>query len=138
MRSWRFPDRERTRMRCCSWSVSTAGGSPSGPDFVVQEVSIEVFLDGRPTFRGTCSPWDVEDLVVGRLFLEGAIVEMDDVVSIEVDLEGGRVDVLTARVAVGPGTGASSCHLAACRGVLRQACRSRRARCPTCRWRLPR
>ena len=65
------------------------------PDFVVQEVSIEVFLDGRPTFRGTCSPWDVEDLVVGRLFLEGAIVEMDDVVSIEVDLEGGRVDVLT-------------------------------------------
>ena len=65
------------------------------PDFVVQEVSIEVFLDGRPTFRGTCSPWDVEDLVVGRLFLEGAIVEMDDVVSIEVDLEGGLVDVLT-------------------------------------------
>ena len=106
------------------------------PDFVVQEVSIEVFLDGRPTFRGTCSPWDVEDLVVGRLFLEGAIVEMS--CRLRSIWRAGVLMCSPARVAVGPGTGASSCHLAACRGVLRQACRSRRARCPTCRWRLPR
>lgn len=64
-------------------------------DSIVQEVGIEVLLDGRPAFSGTCSPWDVEDLAVGRLFLEGAIAGMGDVASVAVDEARGRVDVRT-------------------------------------------
>lgn len=66
-------------------------------DSVIQEIGIEVTVDGRAAFAATCSPWDIEELVVGRLFFEGAIADASSLDSVKIDYERGRVDVRLRR-----------------------------------------
>lgn len=60
-------------------------------DAVVQEVRIEAVVDGKPAFATTCSPWDIEELVIGRLFFEGIVDDASILASVR--LCGGGVCV---------------------------------------------
>ncbi len=66
------------------------------PDAIVQEACLAVLVDGAPFLQTTCSPWDVEELVVGALFMAGAIERAGDLTDLDVDLAAG---VASARLA---------------------------------------
>ncbi|MDO4442811.1 MAG: formate dehydrogenase accessory sulfurtransferase FdhD [Slackia sp.] len=61
------------------------------------EHAIEVYVDGVVSMRAVCTPDSIVDLVVGRLFTEGAIEGVDDIARIEVDACGACVTVATSR-----------------------------------------
>lgn len=54
-------------------------------DSIAQEVEVRVFIDGREGHPLMCSPWDIEELVVGNIFMHGQIDSVDDIASIVVD-----------------------------------------------------
>jgi FdhD protein len=62
-------------------------------DAIVQEEVLNVMVNGVRHHEMTCSPWDVEELAVGSLFLSGCIERREQVCGIEVDLEAGAVYV---------------------------------------------
>lgn len=65
------------------------------PDSIIQEVRLAIALDGVVCHAMTCSPWDIEELVTGFLFLSGLIENANSIVGITIDLAEGMVDVQT-------------------------------------------
>lgn len=63
-------------------------------DQVVDEVRYEIKLDGCRFCEITCSPWNVAELAVGRLFVEG-VLDARCVEAVEVDDVRGVIRVLT-------------------------------------------
>ncbi len=73
------------------------------PDAVIQEICLSLWVDGALCCETTCSPWDVEELVVGVLFMRGAIDRAEEIRRLEVDLEKGVASVLLAPPRAGEG-----------------------------------
>lgn len=67
-------------------------------DSVIEEVVFTVLVDGAVHRDMTCSPWHIEELVLGSLFTSGKIERIENVASIEVDEEAGEVRVRTEAV----------------------------------------
>lgn len=62
-------------------------------DAIIQETELRVMVNGVPHRGMTCSPWDVEELVAGSLFLAGDLDRREQVRGIKVDFEAGTVSV---------------------------------------------
>lgn len=69
-------------------------------DDVIQEYTMRLYVNGELRRAFTCSPWDVEELVTGSLFCEGAIERAEDMLSLDVDMLEG-----VARAEVAPRVG---------------------------------
>lgn len=63
-------------------------------DAIVQEDELVVTVNGVPYCEMTCSPWDVEELVAGTLFLSGRVDWRGQVRDIVVDRKAGTVAVV--------------------------------------------
>ncbi|MCL1799515.1 MAG: formate dehydrogenase accessory sulfurtransferase FdhD [Eggerthellaceae bacterium] len=61
---------------------------------IIQEVEMNVVVNGRYVHTLTCSPWDIDELAVGYLFLKGAITDASQIDSMYVDGQNGLVSVL--------------------------------------------
>ncbi len=72
-------------------------------DSVIEEMALEVVVDGAPYRSLTCSPWNVRELVVGNLYTAGIVDAFDEVASVSIDEEAGFVEVATADGAGAPG-----------------------------------
>lgn len=92
---------------CVRMSVRRFDGSTQcfieRPDVVIQETCLSLWVDGALCCETTCSPWDVEELVVGVLFMRGAIDCAEDIRRLEVDLEKGVASVFLAPPRAGEG-----------------------------------
>jgi len=66
-------------------------------DMVIREYNLKVFLNSREVTTLTCSPVDLEYLVVGFLFAEGFIERKGDLQKIAINEEKGIVEVETRR-----------------------------------------
>lgn len=64
-------------------------------DYVVEEAHFKLSLDGRTVDELACSPWNLEELAVGRLYSGGLICGFDRVKSVEIDRERGLIGVET-------------------------------------------
>lgn len=58
-------------------------------DEVANELLVTVYVDGKERITLSCSPWDVETLVVGYLYAQEIIDSRDDLAKIEVDIDRG-------------------------------------------------
>ena len=67
--------------------------------FTSIECALDLYLNGRRFTTSFCSPGDHEDLVVGILAQMGQIRSFSDIVSIMVDEEALRADVVTTEAA---------------------------------------
>lgn len=76
-------------------------------DSIIQEEEFTVMVNGVRHHEMTCSPWDVEELVVGNLFLSGNLVRREQVREVTVDGDAGVVSV-TATTAATVGRSARS------------------------------
>ena len=63
-------------------------------DDIIEEVEISVQANGRYVGTLTCSPWDLEEMVIGYLSLKGIVRDWRDFVSIDIDVAGGCAEVL--------------------------------------------
>lgn len=63
-------------------------------DAIVQEHVVDVAINGRNYCLMTCSPWNIEELIVGWLYLKGFICDYSSIKSIHVDLERGYVNAI--------------------------------------------
>lgn len=63
-------------------------------DSVIEEAVFTVYVDGEVFRDMTCSPWDVEELVVGNPFTSGRVDAIEQIDSVEVDAEAGEVRVV--------------------------------------------
>lgn len=72
-------------------------GFATRDDAVIQEVELDVVVNGVRRHRMTCSPWDVRELVVGNLFLSGVIERREQLIGVEVNTASGFVSVETAK-----------------------------------------
>ena len=63
-------------------------------DSVIEEAVFTVYVDGEVFRDMTCSPWDVEELVVGNLFTSGRVDAIEQIDSVEVDAEAAEVRVV--------------------------------------------
>ncbi|MEW6424835.1 MAG: formate dehydrogenase accessory sulfurtransferase FdhD [Bacillota bacterium] len=66
-------------------------------DEVVREVPITIFLNDQEFITVVCSPFSIDALVAGFLFVEGIITDRKDLLDIKVLLNEGLVWVETAR-----------------------------------------
>src|SRR5204863_7345598 len=66
---------------------------------VVREQPLTVYVDGERFLTLLCSPMQLEALVIGYLWMEKVIQELDDVTAVAVSAVDGRADV-TLRAAV--------------------------------------
>lgn len=62
-------------------------------DVVVKEMDIKIYVDGQFAFYATCSPWDIDELVVGLLYQKDIIDDASDVDRMEMVEDGGCVFV---------------------------------------------
>jgi len=62
-------------------------------DKIIQELRMSIVLDGRQIYAPTCSPWDIEELTVGYLYLSGAITNKAQINTLKVDELAGIVEV---------------------------------------------
>ena len=60
---------------------------------VVREQPLTVYVNGERFLTLLCSPMQLEALVIGYLWMEKVIQELDDVVSVAVSAVDGRADV---------------------------------------------
>jgi FdhD protein len=70
---------------------------------VVQEVEINVSVNGRYVHTLTCSPWDIEELAVGYLFFKNTIKSRLDIESVQINKAAGVAEVLLATKPEQPG-----------------------------------
>ena len=66
---------------------------------VVREQPLTVYVNGERFLTLLCSPMQLEALVIGYLWMEKVIQELDDVTAVAVSAVDGRADV-TLRAAV--------------------------------------
>lgn len=74
----------------------SVGGFVERPDSVIQEICLSVWVDDALHHETTCSPWDVEELIVGSLFMDGVIERAEDVLGLAIDLAAGSASVRLA------------------------------------------
>ena len=67
---------------------------------LAEEICLRLTVGGRDAGTLSCSPWDPEEAVIGRLFTEGMIRKYGDVRSLEIRED--RVTVETAAAEPGP------------------------------------
>lgn len=60
---------------------------------ILKEKTVEVGVNGTTSIRLTCTPTDLKELAIGRLFTEGYISSAQAVSSVEVSDESSRIDV---------------------------------------------
>lgn len=60
---------------------------------VVREQPLTIYVDGERFLTVLCSPMQLEDFVVGYLWMEKIITDLDEVRSVEVSPVDGRADV---------------------------------------------
>lgn len=60
-------------------------------DFIIEEARIKVYLNGELLLETSCSPWNIEELVVGNLFLSGKISHRSQIDDIQVELSDGSI-----------------------------------------------
>lgn len=70
-----------------------AGSFSACSDSVIQECALDIVVNGRLYRSMTCSPWDIDELAVGVLYLDGVISGKEDIERIVVDMHSCRVDV---------------------------------------------
>lgn len=68
---------------------------------IIQEIEVNVLVNGRYVHTLTCSPWDVEELVVGYLFFKGLIRDRRDIDSVRFDTAEGMAEVSLSEEALG-------------------------------------
>lgn len=71
--------------------------SECAEDEVVREVPLTIFLNDQELVTIVCSPFALDALVAGFLFVEGIVADRKDLLDIKVLLEEGLVWVETAR-----------------------------------------
>ena len=77
--------------------VRFQGGSPRQVDQeVIGEIRFTVFLDGKELVTFMCSAWQLRELVLGFLYLEGLIERLDDVTLLRVCPEDRLAEVTLA------------------------------------------
>ncbi len=64
---------------------------------VIGEIRFSILVDGRELVTLMCSPWQLQPLVVGFLYLEGLIDSLDDLEMLRVCTEDRLADVRLAR-----------------------------------------
>jgi len=62
---------------------------------VIEELQLDIVLDGRCFHALTCSPWDIAELAAGYLYLQGALLGKDQIESLVVDEKAGIVEVVS-------------------------------------------
>lgn len=83
---------------CSHRVIQRCSAGVFGPclDSVIQEQMLDVYVNGASRYSMTCSPWDIEELVVGQLFLRGEIGSWEDVAGLDVNIGECRVDVFVS------------------------------------------
>ena len=70
------------------------GGESNEENYtVVSEHTLQIILDNDDTIETVCTPENLLELVVGRLFTENLIASRDDIVQIIMNSDGSRADV---------------------------------------------
>lgn len=69
------------------------------------EHEINVFTEGAPLMRITCTPDHLRELIVGRLFSEGFVDALDDIAALDISDDGS-----TAYVAFAPARATGGAH----------------------------
>ena len=69
------------------------------------EHEINVFAEGAPLMRITCTPDHLRELIVGRLFSEGFVDALDDIAALDISDDGS-----TAYVAFAPARATGGAH----------------------------
>lgn len=64
---------------------------------IIQEVEVNIFVDGDYVHTLTCSPWNIEELAVGYLFFKEVIRSTADIQSVQLDAEQGLLEVSLAQ-----------------------------------------
>src|SRR5438105_1532706 len=64
---------------------------------VIAEVALTVFVDGRELVTLMCTPWQLNCLILGFLYLEGLIDGADDVTAMRVCVADRVAEVTLAR-----------------------------------------
>lgn len=87
--------RESKATSCAHLPVLRFGGDDCAvrTDSIIQESELTVYVNGVRHHETTCSPWDVEELVVGSLFMGGELCRRADLRSVEIDLAAGIASV---------------------------------------------
>lgn len=65
-------------------------------DCVVEEISLRVYVNGSAHGALSCSPWAVEELVVGGLYTGGVISAYEEIASVRVEGDAVRVQLHSA------------------------------------------
>ncbi|QQK07089.1 formate dehydrogenase accessory sulfurtransferase FdhD [Miniphocaeibacter halophilus] len=55
---------------------------------IVEESKIDIFINDKKIFKIVCSPFNLKEMAVGFLWMNGYINSKDDVISIDIDTEG--------------------------------------------------
>lgn len=64
-------------------------------DVVTVEYSLDISLNGRAAAHLTCTPQEIEYIVLGHLVNEGLIKKAGEIVSLDIDEENGKASVVT-------------------------------------------
>lgn len=76
-----------------------SGGCSVCASSIAQEIMIRLIVDERYIDEFTCSPWDIENLVYGRLYCNGTVGEFDEIRDVSINADTGLVKVTTLRKA---------------------------------------
>jgi FdhD protein len=78
------------------WRVSGTRGAPIARP-VIAEVALTVLVDGRELVTMMCTPWKLNSLILGFLYLEGLIDSADDVTAMRICVPDRVAEVTLAR-----------------------------------------
>lgn len=70
------------------------GGSQDLDDVLVNEYALDIYINNQSFARLLCSPQDLEYLCLGYLFGESQISSLSDVLSIDIDVDCGKADIV--------------------------------------------
>lgn len=87
----RIIDQSKASRLAC---VKETSGGRKLPCPVAVEHGIDVFINERPAMRLTCTPEHLDELVVGRLFTEGMIRGLADILGVHICEQGLRAKVM--------------------------------------------
>lgn len=90
--SSRVDEQESHCLRAPSFHYGSTGLT-SSESLVVQELVVRLLVNGQHVDTLTCSPWNVEELIYGRLYFNGVIGQVSDVTDMRIDVDAGLVDV---------------------------------------------
>ena len=97
MESVQTPTRQ-TCSRSTSWASRPIyrfeqGSCITRDDSIIQECAFEVWVNGCFDRALTASPWDLVELAVGELCIDGVISSRSDVIACSYDIKKARIDI---------------------------------------------